>query len=134
MFFCGSGEFIVKTIKSTEAKILNQSLRQYYSYLKNNKKSLLCRFLGSYSLNMYEQTFYFVVMSNCFDPKADINERYFYLFICSFIYRYIFMKDIRKCVFICLFLCEFIYYYAYIYIHICIHMYVYTYTNKYVFI
>jgi 1-phosphatidylinositol-4-phosphate 5-kinase len=75
MFFCGSGEFIVKTIKSTEAKILHQSLRQYYAYLKNNKNSLLCRFLGSYSLNMYAQTFYFVVMSNCFDPKADINER-----------------------------------------------------------
>lgn len=85
MFFCGSGEFIVKTIKSSEAKILNQSLRQYYTYLKNNKNSLLCRFLGSYSLNMYAQTFYFVVMSNCFDPKADINERYICMYICKYI-------------------------------------------------
>lgn len=76
MFFCGGGEFIVKTIKAREAKVLHQSLRTYHAYLKNNKQSLLCRFLGSYSLGMYAQTFYFVVMANCFDPRADINERY----------------------------------------------------------
>ena len=75
MFFCGGGEFIVKTIKPREAKVLHSSLRMYHAYLKNNKNSLLCRFLGSYSLGMYAQTFYFVVMANCFDPKADINER-----------------------------------------------------------
>lgn len=106
MFFCGSGEFIVKTIKSTEAKILNQSLRQYYSYLKNNKNSLLCRFLGSYSLNMYEQTFYFVVMSNCFDPKADINERYLYTFI---VYLH---KNINLCEYIFNYISAYIYIYA----------------------
>lgn len=76
MFFCGGGEFIVKTIKAREARVLHQSLRQYHSFIKNNKDSLLCRFLGSFSLGMYAQTFYFVVMANCFDPRADINERY----------------------------------------------------------
>lgn len=76
MFFCGGGEFIVKTIKAREARVLHQSLRQYHSFIKSNKDSLLCRFLGSFSLGMYAQTFYFVVMANCFDPRADINERY----------------------------------------------------------
>jgi len=76
MFFCGGGEFIVKTIRAREAKVLHQSLGMYHSYLKKHKNSLLCRFLGSYSLSMYAQTFYFVVMLNCFDPKADIQERF----------------------------------------------------------
>ena len=76
MFFCGDGEFIVKTIKASEARVLHHSLPEFYSYLKNNKSSLLCRFLGSYSLGVYAQTFYFVVMLNCFDPKADIQERF----------------------------------------------------------
>jgi 1-phosphatidylinositol-4-phosphate 5-kinase len=76
MFFCGGGEFIVKTIRGREARVLHESLPKYYTYLKENSDSFLCRFLGSYSLQMYEQTFYFVVMLNCFDPKAKINERF----------------------------------------------------------
>jgi 1-phosphatidylinositol-4-phosphate 5-kinase len=76
MFFCGNGEFIVKTIRSREARVLHQSLPLYTSYLRKNTGSLLCRFLGSYSLAVYSQTFYFVIMRNCFDPCADINERY----------------------------------------------------------
>lgn len=76
MFFCGGGEFIVKTIRAREARVLHQSLHSYCKYLKENPDSLLCRFLGSYSLDMFSQTFYFVVMLNCFDPKAEINERF----------------------------------------------------------
>lgn len=66
MFFCGGGEFIVKTIRDREARVLHASLKKYAKYLRRNRNSLLCRFLGSYSLAMYEQTFYFVVMLNCF--------------------------------------------------------------------
>lgn len=88
MFFCGGGEFIVKTIKAREARVLHQSLRQYHSFIKSNKDSLLCRFLGSFSLGMYAQTFYFVVMANCFDPRADINERYVsYTYVCGVVRR-----------------------------------------------
>lgn len=70
------GEFIVKTLKGGEPKVLHASLHTYVEYLRQNKSSLLCRFLGSYSLSMYSQTFYFVVMRNCFDPSAFINERF----------------------------------------------------------
>ena len=76
MFFCGEGELIVKTIRSREAKVLHNSMQQYSDYLRSNKESLLCKFLGSYSLQVYSRTFYFVIMRNCFDPHADINERY----------------------------------------------------------
>jgi len=76
MIFCGGGQFIIKTIKCREAKVLHQSLPAYTSHLKRHPESLLCRFLGSYSLKMYSQTFYFVVMLNCFDPSAVINERF----------------------------------------------------------
>jgi 1-phosphatidylinositol-4-phosphate 5-kinase len=76
MFFCGGGEFIVKTIRAREARVLHSSLRKYSNYLHRNKESFLCRFLGSYSLAVYSQIFYFVVMRNCFDPKIEINERF----------------------------------------------------------
>jgi 1-phosphatidylinositol-4-phosphate 5-kinase len=76
MFFCGGGEYIVKTIRAREAKVLHYHLNKYASYIEKNPDSLLCRFLGSYSLEMFSQTFYFVVMLNCFDPNAYINERF----------------------------------------------------------
>lgn len=76
MFFCGNMEFIVKTIKPAEANVLHRSLRHYLAYLKQNPKSLLVRFLGSYSLSVYAQTFHFVVMRNLFEPGVDINERF----------------------------------------------------------
>jgi 1-phosphatidylinositol-4-phosphate 5-kinase len=76
MFFCGGGEYIVKTIRAREAAVLHSFLPVYASYIKRHADSLLCRFLGSYSLEVYSQTFYFVVMLNCFDPTAYINERF----------------------------------------------------------
>ena len=76
MFFCGGGEYIVKTIRAREAKVLHQHLNTFSNYIKKHPDSLLCRFLGSYSLEMFSQTFYFVVMLNCFDPHAYINERF----------------------------------------------------------
>jgi 1-phosphatidylinositol-4-phosphate 5-kinase len=76
MFFCGGGEFIVKTIRAREARVLHSFLMTYYRYLRKYPDSLLCRILGSYSLEMFSQTFYFVVMLNCFDPHAYINDRY----------------------------------------------------------
>lgn len=76
MFFCGGGEYIVKTIRAREARVLHYSLKLYVEHLRRVPSSLLCRILGSYSLEMYSQTFYFVVMRNCFDPAAYINERY----------------------------------------------------------
>lgn len=76
MFFCGGGDYIVKTINKGEADVLHRSIPYLLDYLEDNPKSLLVRFLGSYSLGVYAQTFYFVVMRNLFEPGTDINERY----------------------------------------------------------
>ena len=76
MFFCGGMDYIVKTIKPGEAMVLHRSLRKYLDYLKNNPNSLLVRFLGSYSLGVYAQTFHFVVMRNIFEPGVDVHERF----------------------------------------------------------
>lgn len=76
MFFCGGMDFIVKTINPEEANVLHRSLRHYLAYLKQYPTSLLVRFLGSYSLGVYAQTFHFVVMRNIFEPGIDINERF----------------------------------------------------------
>lgn len=76
MFFCGSGEFVVKTVKSEEADTLLDILDMYRRHLDENPSSLLVRFYGLHSLTMYNQTFRFVVMRNIFPPAATINQRY----------------------------------------------------------
>jgi 1-phosphatidylinositol-4-phosphate 5-kinase len=76
MFFCGGGDFLVKTINANEADVLHRSLEIYRDYLRENPDSLLVRFLGSYSLKVYAQTFHFVVMRNIFEPGTDVNERF----------------------------------------------------------
>lgn len=76
MFFCGSGEFMVKTISSFESKVLSSILMKYATHLSNNPESMLVRFLGLHELKMYNQTFNFVVMKNIFPPSATINLKY----------------------------------------------------------
>jgi 1-phosphatidylinositol-4-phosphate 5-kinase len=77
MFYCGGNmKYLIKTIKYSEANTLHSSLNLYSSYLQMNPSSLLVRFLGSYSLKIYTQTFYFIIMKNLFEPKIDINERF----------------------------------------------------------
>jgi 1-phosphatidylinositol-4-phosphate 5-kinase len=76
MFFCGNNEYIVKTVRAREARVLHASLSLLLEHLNQHSDSFLCRFLGSYSIRMFSQTFYFVVMLNCFDPQATINERF----------------------------------------------------------
>jgi hypothetical protein len=76
MFFCGGMDYIVKTIRPHEANVLHRSLPVLRDYLRENPSSLLVRFLGSYSLKVYAQTFSFVVMRNIFEPGVDVNERY----------------------------------------------------------
>ena len=76
MFFCGAGEFMVKTISATESETLISILKTYVAHLEQNPKSLLVRFIGLHELNMYNQTFYFVVMKNIFPSVSVINQRY----------------------------------------------------------
>lgn len=76
MFFCGSGEFMVKTISSSERDVLASILPKYVDHFQRHPKSLLVRFLGMHELRMYSQTFYFVVMKNIFPKTASINMKF----------------------------------------------------------
>jgi 1-phosphatidylinositol-4-phosphate 5-kinase len=76
MFFCGSGEFMVKTISSYEREVLASILPKYVQHLQGHPKSLLVRFLGMHELRMYRQTFYFVVMKNIFPKSAAVNLKF----------------------------------------------------------
>lgn len=76
LFFCGCGEFMVKTVERSEADCLLEILQKYEQHLKENADSLLVRFLGLHSLKMYNRVFSFVVMRNIFPPLATINQRY----------------------------------------------------------
>jgi 1-phosphatidylinositol-4-phosphate 5-kinase len=76
MFFCGSGEFMVKTISSYERDVLASILPRYVQHLQGHPKSLLVRFLGLHELRMYRQTFYFVVMKNIFPKSAAVNLKF----------------------------------------------------------
>ena len=76
MFFCGAGEFMVKTISVAESNVLCSILDKYSTHLCNNPESTLVRFMGLHELRMYNQTFNFVVMRNIFPPSATINLKY----------------------------------------------------------
>lgn len=76
MFYCGNGELIVKTITTSEVDTLLEILPTYYNYLMNNSHSLLVKFFGLHSLQMYNQTFYFIVMRNVFPSNVIVNQRY----------------------------------------------------------
>eukprot|EP01042_Synura_sphagnicola_P001516 gene1516-1758_t len=75
MFYCGT-ELIVKTVKKSEARTLQNILDYYRRHLERTPDSLLVRFYGLHSLKMYSQEFNFVVMGNVFPKTAVINERY----------------------------------------------------------
>jgi len=75
MFFSINENCIVKTTTKTESQALSELMPQYVEHLKQNPDSLICRFLGSHCITMYDNELYFVVMQNVF-PKFPLSERY----------------------------------------------------------
>ncbi|RYH04806.1 hypothetical protein EON65_46450 [archaeon] len=75
-FVCGNGDFIVKTVKKSEARTLLSVLDEYYEHLLAHPDSFLVRFFGLHAINMYGNDFTFVVMKNVFPPGIQLNETY----------------------------------------------------------
>lgn len=75
-FICGKGELVVKTVEPHEAKTLLSILDNYYSYLVERPDSLLVRFLGLHSIQMYGNEFTFVVMKNVFPTGINLSKKY----------------------------------------------------------
>lgn len=64
--------FVLKTIEQHEFDVLEAILPNYLLYLEENEESLLCRFVGAYSLAMRRRTLRLVVMSNVLPSKPDV--------------------------------------------------------------
>ncbi len=56
-FFSKDGAYMVKTIKSAEAKTIREMLPKYSFFMKRNaKRSLLTRFCGLYSVQLLDES------------------------------------------------------------------------------
>nr|CCA15012.1 phosphatidylinositol4phosphate5kinase (PIPKD6/GPCRPIPK) putative [Albugo laibachii Nc14] len=79
MFSSYDRSYIVKSLSHRESNFLHQILPSYIQYMTCNPASFLTRFLGSYSINLYEsRKVFFAVMENIFDVQhgVSIHQRY----------------------------------------------------------
>eukprot|EP00736_Rhodelphis_marinus_P004429 Rmarinus@m.5880 len=75
MFFTLDGEYVVKTLSRAECRFLRSIIDDYYAYMVGSvHTTLLTRFYACYSIKMYNEVMYFVVMKNFF-PVSGV-ERY----------------------------------------------------------
>ena len=75
MYYSRNQKCMVKTTSKSELLALVKVMREYVVYLRDNKSSLICRFLGAHCITMYGVEKYFVVMLNVF-PQSPLSERY----------------------------------------------------------
>ncbi|KAG2386126.1 hypothetical protein C9374_002572 [Naegleria lovaniensis] len=71
-FYTHNGRFLCKTISSAEFETTMEFLGNYYSYLYNNRETLLTKIYGLYKIN----DICFIVMGNVFDTQLPIDKIY----------------------------------------------------------
>lgn len=76
MFFTKDAKYIVKSTTSEEKDLLASIMPSYAQYMMRNPDTLLTRFYGLHTIQMYRQSFHFVVMANIFNTDRVINFRY----------------------------------------------------------
>nr|CAI9858996.1 Phytopthora agathidicda GPCR-PIPK 3 [Phytophthora agathidicida] len=64
MFYTADYSFLVKSVTTSERKVLLDMLPDYIRHMKRHPDSHLTRFYGCHSITMYGQVFSFVVMGN----------------------------------------------------------------------
>lgn len=70
-------KYLLKTISSTEFRLLRKLLPDYYKYLSSNPGSMMTRYYGLYKLvHDPDQKIFFIVMNNLFPDSENIQERY----------------------------------------------------------
>jgi 1-phosphatidylinositol-4-phosphate 5-kinase len=79
-YYTRDGKFIIKTVSETEYLFLKKILPNYFKHLKNNKHSMLPKFLGAYTLvrktKSHKKKTNFIIMQNIFSTSRDIHIRY----------------------------------------------------------
>ena len=67
---------MVKTLSKSEVKFLISILKDYVQFLKDNRHTMLSRYVGLHSLRIYGLNKYFVVMENVFEGDLKPTEIY----------------------------------------------------------
>ena len=81
-YYTMDGRFTLKTIHKNEYQFLREILPLYHAHIKNNPKTLIIKFFGLHKIrskiasNKREKVIHFVIMSNIFNTKMEIHERY----------------------------------------------------------
>jgi hypothetical protein len=76
-FFSHDMRFIIKTIPKSEAKLLRALLPAYVEHIANDENTLLPKFFGLHRVKPHKgRQVRFLVMSNVFQTRKNIHERY----------------------------------------------------------
>jgi 1-phosphatidylinositol-4-phosphate 5-kinase len=75
-YYSADARFILKTIHRDEFLFLRHILREYYSHLSAHQSSLIIRYFGLHKLEYSGGKIYFVIMSNAFNTRKEIHERF----------------------------------------------------------
>lgn len=76
-FFSHDMRFILKTIPKSEAKLLRSLLPSYVDHIANDENTLLPKFFGLHRVKPHRgRQVRFLVMSNIFQTRKTIHERY----------------------------------------------------------
>lgn len=78
MLFCETEDnrYVIKTIKSSDAKRLQRIVREYCVFLQNNPDTLLVKILACISLKLYEQRLYVMVMENVLNTEREVHQKF----------------------------------------------------------
>ena len=76
-FFTHDKKYLIKTVTKPEGDFLLSILKNYVQHNKKyKKKTFLNQFYGFYSIKMYNNTLYIIVIKNLFPNKMSMNEIY----------------------------------------------------------
>jgi len=69
-FFTADKKFLVKTMSHTELQVMISILPGYCRHMDEHPASLICKFFGIYSVNLFNHIEYFSVMNNIILPPS----------------------------------------------------------------
>ncbi|ORZ16256.1 hypothetical protein BCR42DRAFT_327241 [Absidia repens] len=77
-YFSRDFRYIIKTIQKSEHHYMRGILHHYYNHIKNNPRTLLCRYYGLHCIRspLDGQKLHFVVMENVLPSNKDVHEIY----------------------------------------------------------
>lgn len=82
-YYTSDGNFMLKTIRKDEFKLMKRILRKYYDHLtKDNTDSMISRIYGLHKVIFYRKKhklhkkLYFCIMNNVFNTNNKIDYRY----------------------------------------------------------